>query len=125
MDKERAKQLLPLLQAFAEGKTIQFLSSNGEWVDIEEAKFNFEIYRYRIKSEPKYVPYSNKKELLKDSIKHGGYVKYKLDNTFYIIETIYDIVVEVHCKRNVHYIRLFEDYTWADDNSPCGKLAIN
>lgn len=38
MTREQAKALLPFIQAFSEGKTIQFIS-NGKWVDLDSASF--------------------------------------------------------------------------------------
>ena len=59
MDRERAKKLLPVIQAYAEGKKIQFLSRqqqlDGEWIEVwydfaegEEPRF-FDKTEYRIK----------------------------------------------------------------------------
>ena len=33
MNRQQAKALLPVIQAFAEGKTIQTIDENGSWVD--------------------------------------------------------------------------------------------
>lgn len=122
MDKKKAKEFLPIITALAEGKTIQVLNDYSVWVNITNPEFNRSASRYRIKPEPKYVPYSNKKELLKDSIKHGGYVKHRFNNCFYFIESIYDNVIEIPHKGNVSYQDFFNEYTWADDDSPCGIL---
>lgn len=51
MTREQAKELLPIIQAFAEGKTIQ-LKKGDNWVDLHEPNFVGcnEMY-YRIKPE--------------------------------------------------------------------------
>ena len=49
MDKHTAKDYLPLVQALAEGKTIQYKNPRGEWCDKEETFFNFAPEVYRIK----------------------------------------------------------------------------
>lgn len=80
MKRERAKELLPIIQAYAEGKQIQFLSrqqqEDGEWIDIwydlaegEEPEF-VEQTKYRIKPEG-----SNKKfkEELTNLLNRYGY----------------------------------------------------
>ena len=36
MTREEAKELLPIIQAFTEGKTIQFRTNNRSWVDLLE-----------------------------------------------------------------------------------------
>ena len=54
MNKENASQFLPLVQALADGKTIQVLGCDGsEWIDIREVKFSDNPEAYRIKPEPR------------------------------------------------------------------------
>lgn len=54
MNKDTAKDYLPLVQALAEGKTIQWMNMAGEWHDqIVETSFSASADRYRIKPEPK------------------------------------------------------------------------
>jgi len=61
MNRERAKALLPIIQAFAEGKAIQFrwegLNGYNSWNDLPEDErmtvtFPAEDYEYRIKPKP-------------------------------------------------------------------------
>jgi hypothetical protein len=57
MTRDQAKGIAPLLTAWAEGKTIQFRSSEGErWVDCDEPMLfhhhNNGAEHYRIKPEP-------------------------------------------------------------------------
>lgn len=50
MTKENARDFLPLVQALAEGKTIQYYNSwYDEWEDMKEPMFNFDTKYYRIK----------------------------------------------------------------------------
>jgi hypothetical protein len=53
MNKENAKDYLPLVQALADGKTIQFLNVNSNWNDCVRVDFNNEPRFYRIKPEPR------------------------------------------------------------------------
>lgn len=50
MTRDEAKKLLPVIQAFAEGKIIQKGYTWGEWMDIEDPLFN-SSHEYRIKPE--------------------------------------------------------------------------
>lgn len=54
MNANNAAQYLPLVQALADGKTIQ-LQTGDDWFDIEETKFNFAPSEYRIKPEPREI----------------------------------------------------------------------
>ena len=38
MTREEVKEMLPIMQAYAEGKTIQFLDG-GKWLDLCESDF--------------------------------------------------------------------------------------
>ena len=77
MTREEAKNLLPIIQAFAEGKTIQ-LFTNGIWEGAENPSFE-ELSRYRIKPEPKYRPFKSQEECWTEMLKHQpfGWVKSK------------------------------------------------
>lgn len=69
MNRSQAKKLLPFIQAFAEGKTIQFKWPNGAWVDIgKRCGINFTLLignpqNYRIKPESMYRPFAIAHEL--------------------------------------------------------------
>ena len=57
MNREEAKELLPLIQAFAEGKKIEY-STNGEnWSETETPIWD-NYFVYRVKPEPKFDPKS-------------------------------------------------------------------
>lgn len=52
MTPERAKEILPLVQAAAEGKTIQYrCEDGGDWADHDNVLFTGPIECYRIKPE--------------------------------------------------------------------------
>lgn len=56
MTREEAKKLLPFIQAFSEGKTIQWLTGSGKWYDVAGNDIDFEFLadrktKYRIKPE--------------------------------------------------------------------------
>lgn len=60
MTRERAKELLPVIQAWADGKEIQFQSSSkGPWCTIQLPYVPawVDYYNYRIKPEPKFRPW--------------------------------------------------------------------
>ena len=53
MNKQTAQQYLPLIQALAEGKTLQYKDSlNNKWLDATDLSFALAPERYRIKPEP-------------------------------------------------------------------------
>ena len=76
MTREQAKELLPIIQAFAEGKTIEFRNSDGEWEEAHSPTWNIRLI-YRIKQEPKYRPFKSQEECWQEMQKHQpfGWVK--------------------------------------------------
>ena len=123
MTREEAKELLPIIQAWAEGKNIQFLS-DGEWHDINQADFTCYPDKYRIKPEPKYRPFKNQEECWNEMLKHQpfGWLKSKKDGRYRSIgelswpdelETVYiAFSTSEALSRCVDYV--FDEYTFAD-----------
>ena len=72
MTREEAKQLLPIIQAFAEGKAIESRCIKGDkslWYDDEDPSFDNDL-EYRIKPEQKYRPFANAEECWHEMQKH-------------------------------------------------------
>jgi len=61
MTPERAKELLPIIQAYAEGKTIQIKFGNS-WIRCVETNFD-DYSEYRIAPEPKVIYVNESKGL--------------------------------------------------------------
>lgn len=79
MTREEANDILPILQAFVEGKAIESRCIKGEkslWYDDDDLSFDDDL-EYRIKPEPKYRPFINAKECWQEMLKHQpfGWVK--------------------------------------------------
>lgn len=56
MNREKAKTLLPIITAFAEGKTIQYRPAlEYEWCDTTNPTFCYSPSAYRVKPEPKKI----------------------------------------------------------------------
>ena len=123
MTREEAKELLPIIQAWAEGKNIQFLS-DGEWHDINQADFTCYPDKYRIKPEPKYRPFKTQEECWNEMIKHQpfGWLKSKKSGSFRCIgevswsdvfETVY-IALSTSESLSRSSDTVFDEYTFAD-----------
>ena len=75
MKREEIKNALPILQAFAEGKTIQWSDADADniWHDMSELEA-YQIINYpdsyRIKPEHKYRPFKNANECWNEMLKH-------------------------------------------------------
>ena len=60
MTREEAKELLPIIQAYAEGEKIEMLDFKGRWVKMTNPDFTLSPENYRIK--PEYRPFKTKEE---------------------------------------------------------------
>ena len=94
MTREEAKQLLPIIQAFAEGKAIESRCIKGYkslWYDDEDPSFDNDL-EYRLKTEPKYLPFANAEECFAEMQKHQplGWVKDKKDGHYVLITGVDD-----------------------------------
>ena len=75
MTREEIKRRAELYSALAEGKTIQILNMEGNWVDVEVKKLNYipETLKFRIKPEPKYRPFKSQEECWEEMHKHHDF----------------------------------------------------
>lgn len=92
MNRSQAKELLPIIQAFAEGKTIQ-VREDIDWCYLgNETDFDLSPQRYRIKPEPKYHSFLNAEECWQEMKKHEpfGWVKDKQDGHYALITAVED-----------------------------------
>ena len=123
MTREEAKELLPIIQAWAEGKNIQFLS-DGEWHDINQAAFTCYPDKYRIKPEPKYRPFKSQEDCWQEMLKHQpfGWLKSKKDGRLRCIgevswsdefETVH-IALSTGESLSRSANSMFDEYTFAD-----------
>ena len=90
MTREEAKELLPIIQAFAEGKMIQDkIEGQTDWVDTDEInlEYNGQKIKHRIKPEQKYRPFKTQEECWNEMLKHQpfGWVKSKAKGYFHLI----------------------------------------
>ena len=115
-NKEEVKSVMNIIQAFADGKTIQAIDPyEDEWVD--QAGLNFKALfegQYRIKSEPTYRPFANAEECWQEMKKHQpfGWVKEKHSNRYSLITEVNRLSIKV--KEGCLFTDSVKYYTFAD-----------
>ena len=91
MTREEAKQLLPVIQAYAEGKDMQ-LCCDGTWLDAKyQIPFdNITHDEIRIKPEPTYRAFESQEECWQEMQKHQpfGWLKHKRDGSLFFIDLL-------------------------------------
>ena len=125
MDRNQAKDLLPIIQAFAEGKVIETKTGSG-WISIENMSFAGNPDSYRIKLEPKYRPFKDAEECWNEMQKHQpfGWIKPKDDDVvtkFMLIDALRNEGIAVRTNIRFNYHELLEHYTFAD-RTPLGII---
>lgn len=70
-------KVMPILQALAEGKIIQFAATYKEWVDLDGDKDGLLLETlinnpksFRVKPEPKFRPFKDAEECWQEMLKH-------------------------------------------------------
>ena len=116
MTREEVKEMLPVLQAFAEGKTIESRCIKGDkslWYDDEDPSFDND-FEYRIKPELEYRPFNDAEECWQEMLKHQpfGWVVGRRDGVMYIIRSLE--YVSVYTSIQYSFKDAFDKFAFAD-----------
>lgn len=118
MNRNQAKELLPIIKAFSEGKVIESRCIKGDkslWYDDEDPSFDGD-FEYRIKPVPKYRPFKNAEECWNEMQKHKpfGWTKDRNGSRFVIENVDSRGFVEVYDEGTCTFKEVFENCTFAD-----------
>ena len=119
MNRSEAKELLPIIQAFAEGKTIQIRKHGEEsYYDSTNNKLNFDLgyYSYRVKPEPKYRPFKDADECWQEMLKHEpfGWLREKKRNVRTQIGFMHTEGIQGTSGGSSNYKAFFDCFSFAD-----------
>ena len=120
MNRKEAKELMPIIQAFAEGKTIQYydtLIDIDDWEDCENPDFENLTYKFRIKPETTYRPFANAEECWQEMQKHQpfGWVKDNETQSFFVCKAFGNILFSIGIEdKPYNYNEVLRYYTFAD-----------
>ena len=97
MTREEIKKVLPVIQAFSEGKVIQTKNGDETWITIgKETDLNIESLAeypdcFRIKPEPNYRPFKNAEECWQEMLKHQPFGWIKCRGCYFNIVAVTDV----------------------------------
>ena len=124
MKREQVRAMMPILQAFIDGKKIEgrpkgFSNDFEGWVNVDEIS-GLDSIEYRIKPEPKYRPFNDAKECWQEMQKHQpfGWVKSTLFKDFDLVQRVTILYVEIN-REIIDYKDVLEKFTFAD-STPFG-----
>lgn len=117
MTKEDIVECIKVMQAYVEGKQIQYVDSETEdWSDIESPIWNWDSYDYRIKPGPKYRPFKDADECWQEMLKHEpfGWVKEKERNVRTQIGFMHTKGIQGTNDGSSNYKAFFDCFSFAD-----------
>ena len=116
MTREEAKELLPIIQAWAEGKSIQYQTDSKSWSDITKDLYPCNHPSlYRIKPEPKYRPFKSYEECWHEMLKHQpfGWIKINDIKRLRNINSIDNCTIDINGSI-IHFDTAFNMYKFVD-----------
>ena len=113
MNRKQAKEMLPIIQAFAEGKGVETKTGSG-WISIENMSFAGNPDSYRIKPEPKYRPFKDAEECWAEMLNHQpfGWVVGRRDGVMHLIRCLE--YVSVYTSIQYSFKDAFDKLAFAD-----------
>ena len=120
MTREEATKLLPIIQAFSEGKTIEFSSITDvskAWREVTDFPIGMiKNFKFRIKPEPMYRPFVNAEECWTEMLKHQpfGWVKDRNGSKFVIENVDSRGFVDVYDDGTCDFKEVFENRAFVD-----------
>lgn len=114
MTREESKELLPIIQAFAEGKIIEYSYDGEHWESTDAPSWDCDVM-FRIKPEPKYRPFKNQEECREEMHKHPdfGWIIAKDSKIMYHIYVIGIGHVLIH-SMSISFSETFAEYEFTD-----------
>lgn len=127
---------ISVMQAYKDGKRIEYTSGSYwvEWMLPQEPTWNWVECDYRVKEEPKYVPYENTEELIEDFCKRSGAKRSPMGEPFIWLKEINSttkrlVVTYFDESLNTQYCNAFDNWTMKElfekftflNGSPVGK----
>ena len=118
MTREEVKEMFPVLQAFAEGKTIESRCIKGDkslWYDDEDPSFDDDL-EYRIKPEITYRPFKDAEECWLEMQKHQpfGWVKWNdVRYNIYVVSSTSVCLINGNCE-NMDFAYAYQKLTFSD-----------
>lgn len=127
MTREEMRKMLPIIQAYIDGKAVEYYNEHeSEWVPFDKEYSFFITFfdspeAYRIKPEPKYRPFKDAEECWNEMSKHEpfGWLKSFDEEPWYenitvVMETMVWLNADDIESRTLSFEKVMKEYTFAD-----------
>ena len=91
MDRKETAERIKIMQAFVDGKQIEFKDCMGRWCEAKNPLWNWDSEgKYRIKPEPKYRPFKDAEECWQQMKKHEpfGWIRNKKTKEYELLQRV-------------------------------------
>lgn len=109
-----SKEIISVVTAYEEGKSIECRPlTNPNWTDVWDPSWNFDKFEYRVKTQPKLIPFDLNDDLINKEVYSNEY----------FIKGIITAQTSgyIHLGGNVYsYLTLYNKFKFKD-GKPCGK----
>lgn len=118
MTREEVKEMLPVLQAYADGKTIESRCIKGDkslWYDDEDPSFDNDL-EYRIKPQTNYRQFKDAEDCWQEMQKHKpfGWVKWNdVRYNIYVVSSTSVCLINGNCE-NMDFAYAYQKLTFSD-----------
>ena len=121
MNRKETAERIKIMQAFVDGKLIEFKDCMGRWCVAVNPSWNWDSGgEYRIKPVQKYRPFANTEECWQEMLKHQpfGWIKDKENGAYVMITKVYDDSGGMSINGNTgwDFFGLMNYYTFPDGN---------
>ena len=118
MTKEATKNLIAVMQAYVNGKQIQYTDAESEnWIDIESPEWD-PNYDYRVKPKSSYRSFRNAEDCWQEMLKHQPFGWVKFCGTYSAVVAVSNVDVSVVTVNGdvvvFPFVEVKEDHTFAD-----------
>ena len=127
MTVQEIREAAKVMEAYANGKKIQYLNDDNEWIDTPNPFFDWHNYVYRIKPESQYRPFKSQEECWNEMLKHHpfGWIKSIKKHEKVHIGRVFEvkdfalITLSINEGINNNSSYFFNEYTF-EDGTPFG-----
>ena len=111
-----------VMEAYANGKKIQYLNDDNEWIDAPNPLFDWDNCVYRIKPEDTYRPFKTQEECWNEMHKHPdfGWIKGKVTGEYKQVIRVFgygtELIFNISYNSPADYSpeMMFDSYTFTD-----------
>lgn len=115
MTVQEIREAAKVMEAYANGKKIQYLNDDNEWIDAPNPLFDWDNCVYRIKPESQYRPFKSQEECWQEMHKHPDFGWVIRSGVYLNISGVYcDTIYTLEDSNGIHFDYAFLELTFTD-----------